>query len=93
MTSEYGGAGGTMLSGESGCHWSENYCSVTLFTIWTGMESNPGLRGESPATNRASHGTALDMSPSALPSTDIPSVTTVSFEQTKWLQIREEMEY
>jgi hypothetical protein len=25
---------------------------------WTDLESNPGLRGEKPATNRLSHGTA-----------------------------------
>jgi hypothetical protein len=34
--------------------------SATLFTtnpIWTDPGSNPGLRGERPATNRLSHGT------------------------------------
>ena len=36
--------------------------SATLSTInltWTDTGSNPGLRGERPATNRLSHGTAL----------------------------------
>jgi hypothetical protein len=40
-----------------------NTCpSATLSTInptWTGPGSNPGLRGERPATNHLSHGTAL----------------------------------
>jgi hypothetical protein len=36
--------------------------SATLSTTnptWTDQESNPGLHGEKPATNRLSHGTAL----------------------------------
>jgi hypothetical protein len=36
--------------------------SATLSTTnltWTDPESNPGLRGERPATNRLSHGTAV----------------------------------
>jgi hypothetical protein len=36
--------------------------SVTLSTTnptWTDPGSNPGLRGERPATNRISHGTAI----------------------------------
>jgi hypothetical protein len=36
--------------------------SATLSTInptWTDPESNPGLRGERPATNRLSYGTAI----------------------------------
>ena len=31
---------------------------TTKNTTWTAPGSNPGLRGESPATNRLSHGTA-----------------------------------
>jgi hypothetical protein len=31
---------------------------ATTNPTWTGAESNPGLRGERPATNRLSHGTA-----------------------------------
>jgi hypothetical protein len=34
--------------------------STTNFT-WTVPGSNPGLRGEKPATNRLSHGTAVGM--------------------------------
>jgi hypothetical protein len=36
--------------------------SATLSTTnptWTDLGSNPGLRGERPATNRLSHGTAF----------------------------------
>jgi hypothetical protein len=40
----------------------ENLPSATLSTTnptWIDAGSNPGLRGERPATNRLSHGTAL----------------------------------
>jgi hypothetical protein len=40
----------------------ENLPSVTLSTTnptWIDLGANPGLRGERPATNRLSHGTAL----------------------------------
>jgi hypothetical protein len=40
----------------------ENLPSATLSTtnpIWIDPGANPGLRGERPATNRLSHGTAL----------------------------------
>jgi hypothetical protein len=43
-------------TGGKTCH------SVTLSTTnptWTDPGSNPGIRGERPATNRLSHGTAL----------------------------------
>jgi hypothetical protein len=32
----------------------------TTNSTWTGLGSNPGLRGERPQTNRLGHGTALD---------------------------------
>jgi hypothetical protein len=41
----------------------ENLPSATLYTTnptWIDPGSNPGLRGERPATNRLSHGTALN---------------------------------
>jgi hypothetical protein len=40
----------------------ENLPSATLFTTnptWIDPGANPGLRGERPATNRLSHGTAF----------------------------------
>jgi hypothetical protein len=37
----------------------ENLPSATLSTTWIDPGANPGLRGERPATNRLSHGTAL----------------------------------
>jgi hypothetical protein len=40
----------------------ETYPSATLSTTnpkWIDHGSNPGVRGERPATNRLSHGTAL----------------------------------
>jgi hypothetical protein len=51
--------------------------SATLSTAnptWTDPGSNPGLRGERPATNRLSHGTAR---PWGLLSTLIVTVSTV----------------
>ena len=33
--------------------------SSTKNSTWTDSESNPGLSGERPATNRLTHGTAL----------------------------------
>jgi hypothetical protein len=42
----------------------KTYPSATLCTTnptWTEPESNPGLRGGRPATNRLSHGTALSI--------------------------------
>jgi hypothetical protein len=39
---------------------SEKTCpSATTNLTWTDPGSNPGLRGERPATNRQSHGTAF----------------------------------
>jgi hypothetical protein len=41
------------------------WMSATLSTTnptWTDLKSNPGLSGESPATNRLSHGTAQEHS-------------------------------
>jgi hypothetical protein len=35
----------------------------TTNPTWTGPGSNPGLRGDRPATNRLSHGTALVTTP------------------------------
>jgi hypothetical protein len=42
----------------------ENLTSATLSTTnptWIDPGSNPGLRGERPATNRLSHGTAMGL--------------------------------
>lgn len=42
-------------------YWVENCLSATLSTTnnaWTGLISNPGLRGKMPATHRLNHGTA-----------------------------------
>jgi hypothetical protein len=45
--------------------YSEKNCpSATLFTTnptWTDPGLNPGFRGERPATNRLSHGTAFNI--------------------------------
>jgi hypothetical protein len=50
------------LTGENRSTRGEKTCtSATLSTTnptWTDPGSNPGLRGEMPATNRLSHGTA-----------------------------------
>jgi hypothetical protein len=50
------------LTGENGRTRTKTCPSATLSTTnptWTDPESNPGLHGERPATNRLSHGTAL----------------------------------
>jgi hypothetical protein len=50
------------LTGKNGSTQGETYPSATLSTknpTWTDPGWNPGLRGERPATNRLSHGTAL----------------------------------
>jgi hypothetical protein len=50
------------LTGENRSTQGETCPSATLFTInptWTDPGSNPGLRGERPATNRLSYGTAF----------------------------------
>jgi hypothetical protein len=50
------------LTGENGSTRGKTCPSATLSTTqptWTDPESNPGLRGERPATNRLSHGTAI----------------------------------
>jgi hypothetical protein len=58
--------------------------SATLSTTnptWTDPESNPGLRGERPATNRLSHGTAL--------CANLQQDDTVSFQsQNLWLPMQ-----
>jgi hypothetical protein len=49
------------VTGESRSTLGKTYPSATLSTtnsIWTDPGSNPGLRGERPATNGLSHGTA-----------------------------------
>jgi hypothetical protein len=49
------------LTGENRSTRRETCPSATLSTTnptWTDSGSNPGLRGEKPATNRLSHGTA-----------------------------------
>jgi hypothetical protein len=49
------------LTGENRSTRGKTCPSATLSTTnptWTDPESNPGLRGERPATNRLSHGTA-----------------------------------
>jgi hypothetical protein len=51
-----------VLTGENRSTRRKTYPSAPLSTKnpkWTDPGSNPGLRGESPATNRLSHGTAL----------------------------------
>jgi hypothetical protein len=50
------------LTGENRSTREKTCPSATLSTTnptWTDLRSNPGLRGEKPATNRLSHGTAL----------------------------------
>jgi hypothetical protein len=46
-------------------NYSEKTCpSATLFTTnptWPDLGSNPGRRGENPATNRMSYGTAVSL--------------------------------
>jgi hypothetical protein len=49
------------LPGDNRSTRGKPYPSANLSTTnstWTDPGSNPGLRGESPATNRLSHGTA-----------------------------------
>jgi hypothetical protein len=49
------------LTGKNRNTWGINCPSATLSTTnftWTDPVSNPGLRGDRPATNRLSHGTA-----------------------------------
>jgi hypothetical protein len=49
-----------ILTGESEVLGGKTCPSATLSTIdptWIDSGSNPGLRGERPATNRLSHGT------------------------------------
>jgi hypothetical protein len=56
---EYGANGGMIFAGETE-ELGENLPSATLSTTnptWI----DPGLRGERPATNRLSHGTARDI--------------------------------
>jgi hypothetical protein len=50
------------LTGENGSTRGKTYPCATFSTTnptWTDPGSNPGLRGERPATNRLSHGTAI----------------------------------
>jgi hypothetical protein len=50
------------LAGENRSTRGKSLSSVTFSTTnptWTDPVSNPGLRGERPATNRLSHDTAL----------------------------------
>jgi hypothetical protein len=50
--------------------WRKTCPSATLPTTnptWTDPESNPGLRGERPATNRLSHGTAYTLTYFSVP--------------------------
>jgi hypothetical protein len=49
------------LTGENGSTWGKTCPSAILSTTnptWTDPGSNPTLRGERPATNRLSYGTA-----------------------------------
>jgi hypothetical protein len=58
---EYGANGGMIFAGETE-KLGENLPSATLSTTnptWKDPGANPGLRGERPATNHLSHGTAL----------------------------------
>ena len=48
--------GGTGSTGTKTCHSAT--LSITSLT-WTGLRSNPGLRGESPAADRLRHGTSV----------------------------------
>ena len=53
------------LTGENRNRWRKTCRSATLFSTnpaWTELGSNPGLRGERPATNSLSHGTANTIS-------------------------------
>jgi hypothetical protein len=53
--------GGMILTGENRITRSKTYPIATLFTTnptWTDPGAIPGLRGERPAANRLSHGTA-----------------------------------
>jgi hypothetical protein len=53
--------GGMILTGENRRTRRETCPNATLFTTyptWIDLGANPGLRGERPATNRLSHGTA-----------------------------------
>jgi hypothetical protein len=53
---------GMILTGESHISRRETFPSATLQTrnrSWTGLESNPSLRGEMPATNRMSSSRSL----------------------------------
>jgi hypothetical protein len=50
------------LTGENRSTQGKTFPSAILSTTnptWTDPGSNPGLRGDRPATNRLSHGTAL----------------------------------
>jgi hypothetical protein len=50
------------LTGENQNTRGKPYLSATLYTTnptWTDLGSNPGLRGEKPATNRLSNDTAF----------------------------------
>jgi hypothetical protein len=50
------------LTGEIRITWGKTCPSATLSTTkptWTDPGSNPGFRGERPATNHLSHGTAF----------------------------------
>jgi hypothetical protein len=47
------------LTGENRSTREKTCPNATLSTTWTHLGSNPGLRGERPANNRLSHGTAL----------------------------------
>jgi hypothetical protein len=56
------------LTGENRSTRRETCLSATFSTTnptWTDPGSNPGLRGERPATNRLSHGTAIFISTTA----------------------------
>jgi hypothetical protein len=58
------------LTEEKRTTWGKPCPSATLSTTnptWTGPESNPDLRGEKPANNRLSHGTALPYRLTVLP--------------------------
>jgi hypothetical protein len=53
--------GGTILAGETRRIWRKTCPNATSTkkTAWSDPEANPGIRGERPATERLSHGTAL----------------------------------
>jgi hypothetical protein len=51
-----------VLTGKGQSTRRKPYPTASFFTTnptWTGLEKNPGLRGERPATNRLTHGTAV----------------------------------